>query len=328
MIEGVRFVARRSAGALLLALCLGSVPCGPASAVPALLNYQGHLSNGGGPLTGNFPMTFALFTVPAGGTPLWSESYANVTVTAGVFNVLLGSDTPLPLGSLFTGQTLYIETTVSGNVLSPRRPIVSVGYAARAAIADSAAAAPGSGAVTYTRWGRSDCPVGASVVYSGYAASGHYQQPGAARNLLCLTDSPSYDSYSDLNQNGALLYGTEYQTNGYGLTASPWPSVHNFSAPCVVCLRENARISLMIPGSKLCPAGWNLEYSGYLMGTHYTQSGGGGELVCVDRLPAAIGNVSLQGGNLWYPTEAECGSLPCAPYVQDREVTCAVCTRP
>ena len=54
------------------------------------------------------------------------------------------------------------------------------------------------------------------------------------------------------------------------------------------------------------------------------------EMVCVDRDAIAIpgGTGGDQNGNLWYPTEAECGALPCAAgqYVQDREITCSVCT--
>jgi len=77
----------------------------------------------------------------------------------------------------------------------------------------------------------------------------------------------------------------------------------------------------MIPGTKVCPAGWNLEYAGYLMSSHYTQSAS--EFVCVDKDAEAGGSNSNLGGGLLYPTEAECGSLPCLPYVQNRELTCA-----
>ena len=61
------------------------------------------------------------------------------------------------------------------------------------------------------------------------------------------------------------------------------------------------------------------------MGTHYTQSSTH-DAACVDAAPEAAGSVGSSNGNLWYPTESECGSLPCGPYVQDRELTCAVCT--
>jgi hypothetical protein len=51
------------------------------------------------------------------------------------------------------------------------------------------------------------------------------------------------------------------------------------------------------------------------------------QVVCVDREAEAVGSASNADGNLWLLTEAECGSLPCGPYVQDREVTCSVCSR-
>jgi hypothetical protein len=299
----------------------------PSGAVPALMNYQGHLSNGGGPQHGIFAMDFALYATPTGGAPLWSESYPSITVNAGVFSVLLGEATPLPMGSIFTGQTLWIETTVDGNVMSPRRPIVSVAYAARAAVADSALAAPAvvpAGAVVYTRWGRTACPDGATLVHSGRAAGAHNTHTGGGSNLLCLTPSPSWDTFSDANQNGALMYGAEYATSGYGVASLA--GLHNFEVPCAVCLRENARVTLMIPGMQVCPVGWTLEYAGYLMANHYTLVKS--EFLCVDRQAEAAGSSSANGGPLLYPTEGECGSLPCGPYVQDRELTCVVCVRP
>lgn len=313
--------------ALVLAACLGPGARPAHCGVPMLINYQGQLSNGGGPVNGTFAMDFALYAAESGGSPLWSESYASIAVTGGVFTVLLGGATPLPVGSLFTGSVLWIETTVDGNMMAPRRPIVSVAYAARAAIADSAVAVPSAvppGAVVYTRWGRTTCPPGASVVHQGRVGGSYYNQSGGGSNLLCLSSNPTWDQFSDNNQNGALVYGAEYQMTGFGL--SSLGSLQNLEVPCAVCLRENARVSLMIPGTQTCPAGWTAEYAGYLMSSHYTQIRS--ELVCVDRAPEGVGSAVSSSGALLYPTEAECGSLPCGPYVQDRELTCVVCVKP
>ncbi len=81
----------------------------------------------------------------------------------------------------------------------------------------------------------------------------------------------------------------------------------------------------MVPGTRICPGGWTSQYNGYLMASGYTQSTS--DTVCVDWYPLATGSGVSQNDNLWYVTEAECGSLPCPPYVQDREVTCTVCTK-
>ena len=62
--------------------------------VPQMMNYQGRLVAGDAPATGDYTVTFALYTAAEGGAPIWSEEH-DVTVTEGVFDVLLGSTTPL-----------------------------------------------------------------------------------------------------------------------------------------------------------------------------------------------------------------------------------------
>jgi len=187
---------------------------------------------------------------------------------------------------------------------------------------------PSGAATTYIRWGRTVCPGSASVVYTGYAAGGHYTYGGNS-NTVCLTDTPIFnDAYvNDGNQDGALLYGTEYQTSVMGI--AQFNSLHDHEAPCVTCLQQ-ASTSLMIPGTRNCPAGWNREYEGFLMGQNYKQSSS--DLVCVDMAPETIRDINSSpannNGNLWYPTEAQCnGTLPCPPYVHNRELSCVVCTR-
>ena len=50
--------------------------------------------------------------------------------------------------------------------------------------------------------------------------------------------------------------------------------------------------------------------------------------VCVDKDPEArVGSIHDRNGALFYNTEAECGSLPCPPFVRGRELTCVVCSK-
>ena len=50
--------------------------------------------------------------------------------------------------------------------------------------------------------------------------------------------------------------------------------------------------------------------------------------VCVDGDPEVrAGGVANDNGALFYNTEAACGSLPCPPFVQGREITCVVCSK-
>ena len=107
-------------------------------ATPYQINYQGWLASADDTLgvTGTFDMVFRLFNVPTGGSTLWDETQSDVTVDKGIFNVYLGSVNPIP-ASLFTGDPLWLEVQVGSEVLSPRKKLVSVGYAIRSAVADS-----------------------------------------------------------------------------------------------------------------------------------------------------------------------------------------------
>jgi hypothetical protein len=176
---------------------------------------------------------------------------------------------------------------------------------------------------TYVRWGRTTCGNDAQAVYDGYVAGRHTIHVGSGSGSLCLHRTPEWLEFNDADQNGALLYGTEYRTLGYVAGLDP---AQNFEAECVVCEVPRAT-QLTIPGRTSCPAGWTLEYNGYLMSHLYTDNGS--DWLCVDAAPEQHGTAGVLGGHLFYPTEIECGALPCAPdgYVQDREVACAVCSK-
>ena len=184
---------------------------------------------------------------------------------------------------------------------------------------------------TFIQWGRTDCPSSSSVsiIYSGYAASGRYDHSGSGANTLCLSPSPDWtgSSTSTGNDNGGLIYGTEFQGSGYGVaTYGVYSSaqMQDYDGRCATCLVSGNTATMMVPGTVACPAGWALQYWGYLMSSHYTQTKS--EFVCVANNPTRDGSAADSNGNLWYPVEAELGSLT-APYQQDREIVCSVCTR-
>jgi hypothetical protein len=104
--------------------------------VPQLINYQGKLTKStGAPLDTNISMVFSIYADAAGTILLWTETQGAVAVNNGVFNVLLGSVIPIPY-SVFDGTTRYLGVKVGGDPeITPRKPIVSVPYAYRAAVA-------------------------------------------------------------------------------------------------------------------------------------------------------------------------------------------------
>lgn len=67
------------------------------------------------------------------------------------------------------------------------------------------------------------------------------------------------------------------------------------------------------------------EYSGYVFASYHKSSHYKTNHICVDRKPSRLSSGSSNG--IVYPVETECGSLPCPPYVQDRELVCAQCSR-
>jgi hypothetical protein len=105
-----------------------------ASTQTTTISYQGHLTdNAGEPVNGDLPMTFALYDAPTGGTAVWTEERSGsntVPVTAGLFNVLLGSVTPIDV-NLFQQQGLWLGISVNGDTeMTPREPLSDVAYAA------------------------------------------------------------------------------------------------------------------------------------------------------------------------------------------------------
>ena len=107
---------------------------------PEMVNYQGMLTDSVGEyINGNYDLTFRIY---AGDQPdaviLWTETHYGVSVELGLFNVILGSTTPVP-ADLFVGVQRWLGVTVAGDdEMDPRMRITSVPWALRAAVADSA----------------------------------------------------------------------------------------------------------------------------------------------------------------------------------------------
>lgn len=124
-----------------LMILFASLSINSEAAVPHLLRYQGTLTDANNvPLNGSYNLTFRIYDAATAGTLLWSETRTSETQTAvsvsdGVFSVLLGSVTALNL-AFDADYWLSTEVGTSGE-MSPRQRITSVGYAIRAEIADT-----------------------------------------------------------------------------------------------------------------------------------------------------------------------------------------------
>jgi len=129
-------------GGLLWAQSVGALPLGrpqvaPNAASTGAIAYQGRLADSAGaPLTGTYNMIFRLYDLGAGGTPLWEEQWTGsngVKVSDGLFNVMLGSLTPIPQSAVTGHDQLFLGITVgTDDEMAPRVQLGSVPYATQA----------------------------------------------------------------------------------------------------------------------------------------------------------------------------------------------------
>ncbi len=106
------------------------------AAYNAEINYQGKLTNGSNVAVadGDYNMEFKLYDAVSGGSLLWTETRTagdKVTVTNGVFSVMLGEVNPF--GSLDFNQTLFLSVNIGGTgtpswdgEMTPRKKIGTV----------------------------------------------------------------------------------------------------------------------------------------------------------------------------------------------------------
>ncbi|XP_033125188.1 uncharacterized protein LOC117123397 [Anneissia japonica] len=187
----------------------------------------------------------------------------------------------------------------------------------------------GGGGTMYVRWGRTTCPTadtGAKLVYDGIIASGYFSHAGGGGNYLCLPKDPEWGNYKDGHQLNAYIYGAEYEVAAFNpFSTDNAEDLHNHDAPCAICYVPKRSVKLMIPARKSCPENWTREYHGYIVSSHYQAHRS--EYICVDEAPETRqGTYTNTEGVRLNPVEGSCGSLPCSPYVNGRELTCVTCT--
>jgi hypothetical protein len=130
-------------GLLIAAQSVGALPLGrpqgiaPTSTSTSTIAYQGRLADANNqPLTGNYGMEFRLYDVSSGGTPLWSETWTgsnSVSVSDGLFNIMLGSLNPIPQSVITGHSSLWLGITVGSDTeMVPRVQLGSVPFAVQA----------------------------------------------------------------------------------------------------------------------------------------------------------------------------------------------------
>lgn len=125
-----------SAGMLALAILLllvqgvgatpGDAPAQPEGDASPVFSYQGMLTDQiGTPVSATVVMSFTLHDSPVSTTTLWGPEVQTVTVSNGLFHVVLGSVVPITARE-DVADDLYLGIVVSGEELLPRERVTSV----------------------------------------------------------------------------------------------------------------------------------------------------------------------------------------------------------
>lgn len=177
------------------------------ASVPPTMSYQGSLRDLGGavPPDGPYAFVFRLYNVPSGGAALWQESQT-LPVTGGLFHAILGAVTPLNLP--FDAQ-YWLETTVGGDILSPRVVLTASPYAQRAAIADAVAGGGGggiggSGTAGYLSKFTGATTIGNSLVFDSGSRVGIGTTTPSAR--MCVEQNGTYDDLLSLRSDALAQF--------------------------------------------------------------------------------------------------------------------------
>ena len=175
----------------------------------------------------------------------------------------------------------------------------------------------------YPRWGSLLCPPGTTTLYDGFIAGGSHDHYGGGANQLCMHGTPEYPTgYSDGNEDGNLLYGTEYEhTSNADISMN-----EDLDAACVMCQRGEAVQVYTQWGRTSCSSGHHTEYSGIAMGEYYTHTRR--KTICVDPLREVhhASSYADNNNNRLYPTEMRAGASDESLYPEYRELACAVCS--
>ena len=186
---------------------------------------------------------------------------------------------------------------------------------------------PRSAGVTYTRWGKSSCPStsGTELVYSGIAGGTFYNIQGGGAEKLCMPTDPDYLSGTTgilaTLSNSPVVDGAEYE-----FWAGPKTNLANHNVPCAVCYASSKAAMIMVPAKSVCPSSWTREYYGYLTTEHKTHYRSLFNCIDVDA-DALSGGTGNTNGALFYHVLSTCNGFQCPPYVANRALSCAVCTK-
>lgn len=250
-------IATRRVSLLLLLFTLCAVT---ALGQTTSFTYQGRLSDGGTPATGNYDLQFALFDSVSAGTQIGStNTISTVGVSAGIFTVQLDFG-----ANAFPGASRFLEigARLSGGgaftILSPRQPITSTPYAIRSANASSAdavtVAGVPSGSANYVQ-NQTASTQAAGFNISGNGSFGGNVGIGTTTPGAKLTVRTGTNNYGFTHTDGTITVGSFVGLNGgwYGTNSNHPLFFFTNNSPPKMTLTPlgDVGIGTTTPGAKL-----------------------------------------------------------------------------
>jgi len=226
------------AAGLLYAQRAGAFPASQVrtpSSSTSTLPYQGRLTDANGtPLDGTYSMSFQLYNTASGGSALWSEEWDftdAVVVNDGLFNVLLGSLTPIPQNVITGNSSLWLGISIeTDSEMTPRVQVGSVPFAFQANRAYGLAAADGDPQDAVTVDADGHIGIGTTSPLDQVSILGRvraYLDRGAANATLFGTSDPGdlrfYDAVTTFSQEAALGF-----VRGFGVNS---PVLYMYDLP-------------------------------------------------------------------------------------------------
>lgn len=157
----------------------GAAAASPQSVVPRLIKFNGVLRDAAGkPLSGPLTVTFALYSVEAGGDPLWFETQSVQADEQGRYTSLIGAmhTDGLPMDLFTSGEARWLGVQVGTEAeQKPRVLLLSVPYALKAADAETLGGMPPSAFVRTDVWPTTS---GAGVAGAAGTPVGSYESAG------------------------------------------------------------------------------------------------------------------------------------------------------
>lgn len=109
-----------------------------AAGINKTINFQGKVVNktaGTNVANNTYTMIFSIYDKPSGGTQLWTET-DSVTVTDGIFRVVLGAGTAFPANMNWNQNGLFLDITFNSEQMGSRVQLTAVPYAFNAGQVD------------------------------------------------------------------------------------------------------------------------------------------------------------------------------------------------